>query len=143
MTDQDVNNFATNVIRLLREDLGRFDNATETVIKNSIIYEMRHWTYVTPRQPAKRVEQKEPEETIKARAFEMFSQGIPKTEVKDTLKIHKSTADKYYRNWKETTNTGDYNKEWYRENYPGLHEAMYDGLVNGTISPNIIRRNRW
>lgn len=150
MTEQELNNLANNVLRLIREDVGRFDSATETVIKNSIIYEMRKWTHVTPKNPAKKVKQAKPKRTKpsedgrKEIIFKMLEQGKKSGEIEKELGVSGFTVFNCKKEWHNKQATSEIkSKSWYEQEYPGLNDAMYEALASGKISDTVIRRNRW
>lgn len=139
MNRGEIYNFTTNIINEAKRTLAgkgiMLDQDIEADIKVAIVNEIKEW-HSMPK------EDKETTGTIKRKAFEMFSKGIDKKSVKDELKIHKSTADKYYRNWRQENQIESHPEDWYREKYPGFHDAFYVALAKGIISTNIIKQNR-
>lgn len=149
VTEQDLINFSNNVIKLIREDAGRFDDAVETVIKNSIIYEMRKWTYITQRKAAKKkepkvVKPKPSEDGRKELVFQMLQEGKKSNEIEKALGVSGFTVFNYKKEWHHQQRNAEVKtKGWYEQEYPGLHESMYEALASGKISDTVIRRNRW
>lgn len=137
MNERQMYNFADDVMYEVYKDILPLPKGTERIIKQAIIFKLR--TYDKAR--------KNPEKTITKQdmAFQMFSSGKTQTDVKETLKVVKSTAHMYYHKWKthmEKQEQSGKTKSWFREKYPGLPENFYDALEKGLIDESTIRQNR-
>lgn len=133
--------FSVNVIKLIKEDM-KLDAELEQLIKNAVVYELRHWRI--PKKRAKTMETEERGIENQKKAFELFNQGLTNQEVQAELKMSAFSIWNYRKIWKageakqviKTT-------AWFKEQYPGLHDGLYQALADGKISESIITRNAW
>lgn len=141
MNEKDYINFSNNVVKWLREDI-ELDEDQEQFVRNAVIFELRHWRI--PKKRDKTMEAVEKDDTKRVMAFELFSQGLTNKEVQQHLKMSGFSIWNYRRDWrigeaKEMVKT----VAWYKEQYPGLHDKLYQALADGKVDESIIRRNTW
>lgn len=137
MKEQQMFQFAEDVMAEAYQDIAPLPLSTERIIKQAIVFKLR--TYDKAR--------KKPENTVTKQdvAFKMFSEGKSQTEVKESLRVVKSTAHMYYHKWKthmDRQQKADKPEAWYREKYPNLPDNFYQALAKGLIDESTIRQNR-
>ncbi len=151
MKEQDLINISNNVMRHVHDELGHLDAQWEDAIKKCIIYELRNWVYVSVRATKRKQEPREPrrptkehQEAKKQIAFNMLDNGCTNAEIEKDLGLSGFAMWNYRKEWKSLQDAKPVkSRVWYEQEYPGLHEAMYDALASGKVKEDIIKRNRW
>lgn len=141
MNEKDYINFSNNVVKWVRDDIN-IDAELEQLIKNAVVFELRHWRI--PKKRDKTMEPVEKDDTKRIMAFEMFSQGMTNQEVQKQLKMSGFSIWNYRRDWRIGQSKGMVKTvAWYKEQYPDLHDGLYQALADGRVDESIIRRNTW
>ncbi len=137
MTEQQMFEFADSVMLEAYQDINPLPKSTERIIKHAIVFKLRTLDKA----------KKNPEKTITKQdvAFKMFNEGKTQVEVKEALKVVKSTAHMYYHKWKSQLDMqlkSEKPEAWYKEKYPNLPDNFYAALAKGLINESSIRQNR-
>ena len=140
MTEKDYINFSANVIKWIRDDID-IDADTEQLIKNAVIFELRHWRI--PKKRDKTMEAVDQDDAKRVMAYELFNQGLTNSEVQKQLKMSGFSIWNYRRDWRSGAKNMKKTIAWYKEEYPNLHDALYQALADGRVDESIIRRNTW
>lgn len=141
MSENDYIQFSKNLIKWIREDI-KLDDDIEQIIQNAAIFELRHWRI--PKKRDKSIEPVEKDETKRTMAYELFSQGMSNKEVQKQLGMSQFSIWNYKRDWRIGISKSMVKSvQWYREQYPGLHDDLYQALADGKVDESIIRRNTW
>jgi hypothetical protein len=137
MNDKQMFDFADDVMLEAYQDISPLPKTTERIIKHAIVFKLRTLDKA----------KKKPENTVTKQdvAFKMFSEGKTQTEVKEALRVVKSTAHMYYHKWKthmDKQQKAEKPEAWYKEKYPNLPDNFYQALAKGIIDESSIRQNR-
>lgn len=137
--DETVTDYANGVMQEIYKDIDDLTEDEVEVMTNALVYRMRRWL-----RRNERVSTEAMTYDKKAVAFEMFYQGMPIDEIQGFLQVSGFTLYNYRRDWLKAQQQEEVKSEsWYRQEYPGLHDGLYQALASGKVSETIIRRNAW
>jgi len=137
--DESVTDYANGVMQDIAKEIDDLTEDEVEVMTNALVYRMRRWL-----RRNERVSTEAMTYDKRAVAFDMLSRGSPLEEIQAFLKVSGFTLYNYRRDWIKEQETKEVKSEsWYRQEYPDLHDALYQALASGRVSETIIRRNTW